>query len=109
MRVPFAQVVPGEPKWKEYPHTPGVFVRVAGKGLTGYGTWKCVRRMEEVSATESQRHRAGEEMEWLVSNKWLTIITTPPPVFQKCSFQRALSSLERTLVEVLILDGLWER
>jgi hypothetical protein len=33
------------PKWEEYPHTPGVFVRVANKGVVGYGTWKSVRRM----------------------------------------------------------------
>jgi hypothetical protein len=33
------------PKWEEYPHTPGVFARVANAGLTGYGTWKSVRRM----------------------------------------------------------------
>ena len=71
-------------KWEEYPHTPSVFVRVTSKGLTGYGTWKCVRRMEEGLGTEPQRHRAEEEMEWLVCNKWLTIITTPPPVFHKC-------------------------
>jgi hypothetical protein len=32
------------PKWEEYPHTPGVFVRAANAGLTGYGTWKSVRR-----------------------------------------------------------------
>jgi hypothetical protein len=23
----------GEPKWEEYPHTPGVFARVANKGI----------------------------------------------------------------------------
>jgi len=34
------------PEWEEYPHTPAVFVRVASKGLRGYGTWKSVRRME---------------------------------------------------------------
>src|SRR5260370_24973 len=38
--------------------------------------------------------RNGEEGRWLVSNTWLTIITTPPPVFCKCSFQRVLSSPE---------------
>jgi hypothetical protein len=34
------------PEWEEYLHTPGVFVRVAFKGLRVYGTWKSVRRME---------------------------------------------------------------
>jgi hypothetical protein len=36
------------PKWEEYPHTPGVFARVASKGLTGYGTWKKIRKMEDM-------------------------------------------------------------
>jgi hypothetical protein len=39
----------GVPRWEEYPHTPGVFVRVANAGLTGYGTWKSVRRMGDRS------------------------------------------------------------
>ena len=39
------------PKWvavcapEECPPHPGVFVRVANAGFTGYGTWKSVRRM----------------------------------------------------------------
>jgi hypothetical protein len=32
---------------KNTPHIPGVFVRVAAKGVAGYGTWKCVRKMED--------------------------------------------------------------
>jgi len=48
-------------KWEEYPHPPSVFVRVAIKGLTGYGTWKCVRRMEEGLGAETQKRRAEEE------------------------------------------------
>ena len=71
--------------------TPGVFVslgsardkREASKRLTGYGTWKCVRRMEDGSATEPQGRRAEEEMGWLVSNNWLTMMATPLPVFLK--------------------------
>jgi hypothetical protein len=39
------------PEWEEYPHTPGVFVRVANAGLTGYGTWKSVRKMGDGSET----------------------------------------------------------
>jgi hypothetical protein len=35
----------GVPEWEEYHHTPGVFVRVANKGVRGYGTWKSVRKM----------------------------------------------------------------
>jgi hypothetical protein len=38
---------PGKPKWELLVHTPAVFVRVASKGLTGYGTWKCIRKMED--------------------------------------------------------------
>jgi hypothetical protein len=71
------------PKWEEYLHTPGVFVRVANKGVAAYRTWKCVRRMEEGSATEPQGRRVEEERGWLVSNKWLTIVTTPSPFFSK--------------------------
>jgi hypothetical protein len=39
--------------------------------------------MEDGSTTETWRRKAEEEMGWLVSNKWLTIITTPSPVFLK--------------------------
>jgi hypothetical protein len=39
--------------------------------------------MEEGSATKTQRRRAEEERGWLVSNKWLTIVTTPSPGFSK--------------------------
>jgi hypothetical protein len=31
-------------EWEEYPHTPGVFVRAANKGVAGYGTWKRIRK-----------------------------------------------------------------
>ena len=49
------------PKWEEYPHTPGVFVRVANKGLTGYGTWKSLRKMGGTETGGWQRMgRAGE-------------------------------------------------
>jgi len=61
--------------------TPAVFVRVANKGVAGYGTWKCVRRMEDGSATEARRPGGEEEGGSLVSNAWLTIIATPPPCF----------------------------
>ena len=36
-----------EPEWELLVHTSAVFVRAANTGLTGYGTWKCVRRMED--------------------------------------------------------------
>jgi hypothetical protein len=39
------------PNWELLVYTPGVFVRVASKGLAGYGTWKTVRRMENISGT----------------------------------------------------------
>jgi len=45
MRVLMAVTAQTFPKWEECPHTPGVFVRVASKGLTGYGTWKKIRKM----------------------------------------------------------------
>jgi hypothetical protein len=48
------------------PYTPGVFVRVAKKGLGGYGTWKNLRRMGGendmgvgVSAEKESRDRPG--------------------------------------------------
>jgi hypothetical protein len=34
------------PEWELLVYTPAVFVRVASKGLTRYGTWKKVRKME---------------------------------------------------------------
>jgi hypothetical protein len=45
------------PKREEYPHTPGVFVRVAIKGVTGYGTWKSVRKMGDEAATGARKPR----------------------------------------------------
>ncbi len=33
------------PEWELLVHMPGVFVRVANNRLTGYGTWKSVRKM----------------------------------------------------------------
>src|SRR5438067_6936365 len=44
MRVLVGATAQTFPKWEEYPAHPGVFVRVANAGLTGYGTWKSVRR-----------------------------------------------------------------
>jgi len=35
------------PKWNCWVYTPAVFVRVANKEVTGYGTWKSVRKMED--------------------------------------------------------------
>jgi hypothetical protein len=31
------------PNWELLVHTPAVFVRVANKGVAGYGTWKSIR------------------------------------------------------------------
>jgi hypothetical protein len=39
-------------------HTPAVFVRVANKGVTGYGTWKKVRKIGDRG--ECWRERIGE-------------------------------------------------
>jgi hypothetical protein len=49
--------------WEEFGHTPVVFVRVASKGLTGYGTWKSAQRIENkgfakaVLTQESERRK----------------------------------------------------
>src|SRR5713226_633488 len=51
----------GVPEWELLVHTPAVFVRVANKGVGVYGTWKCVWRMEDGSATEGRRPGADEE------------------------------------------------
>jgi hypothetical protein len=49
-------------------YTPAVFVRVANKGDTGYGTWKRIRKTgtdgtieEEEPESLPQRHRARRE------------------------------------------------
>ena len=55
MRVPVAATAQAFPKWEEYPHTPAVFVRVANKGVVGYGTWKNIRKMEVTRYVE-KRH-----------------------------------------------------
>ena len=54
-----------EPERELLVYTPAVFVRVASKGLTGYGTWKGVRRMEDrlvrfVGEHSRQRHSGIE-------------------------------------------------
>jgi hypothetical protein len=37
---------PRAPEWELLVYTPAVFVRVVSKGLTGYGTWKSIWKME---------------------------------------------------------------
>jgi hypothetical protein len=44
MRVPFG-VSRDVPIWELLVYTPAVFVRVANKGVAGYGTWKKIRKM----------------------------------------------------------------
>jgi len=39
--------------------------------------------MEEGANTEIQGRGPEKERGWLVANKWLTIVTTPSPVFLK--------------------------
>src|SRR5690349_23445818 len=34
----------GVPRWELLVHTPAVFVRVASKGVAGYGRWKNIRK-----------------------------------------------------------------
>jgi len=43
LRVGMSRAGPGE--WEYNPHTPGVLVRAASKGLAGCGTGKSVRKM----------------------------------------------------------------
>jgi hypothetical protein len=45
------------PEWEEYPHTPGVFVRVANKGLAVYVSWKNVRKMGDDATAKVKRCR----------------------------------------------------
>jgi len=35
------------PEWELFVYTPAVFVRVANKGVAGYGTWKKIRKMKD--------------------------------------------------------------
>jgi hypothetical protein len=35
----------GVPEWELLVHTPAVFVIAANKGVTGYRTWKKIRKM----------------------------------------------------------------
>jgi hypothetical protein len=81
----------GVPEWEEYPHTPGVFVRVANKGLAGYGTWKSIRKMGDRLSSPSGRK---------------SVRTAPPPVFfvsvASKGFSRIVSLLFATLAGVFI-------
>ncbi len=53
MRVPFGREPEysdrsrNVPFWELLVHTPAVFVRVANKGVTGYGTWKSGEAIEK--------------------------------------------------------------
>jgi hypothetical protein len=42
------------PFWELLVHTPAVFVRVANKGVAGYGTWKKIRKMGDKESRGSQ-------------------------------------------------------
>jgi hypothetical protein len=67
----------GVPEWEEYPHTPGVFVRVANKGDTGYGTWKSVRKMGDGEKSEKKTWFEGGDPAFCVraESKGVTRIT----------------------------------
>jgi len=41
------------PFWELLVHTPAVFVRVANKGVAGYGTWKGVETIEKTGVREA--------------------------------------------------------
>ena len=104
---------------KNTPTPPGVFVRVANTGLTGYGTWKCVRKMEDEAATEERRHRAGKKGRWLFSDSWedrggvrrsARRTGTPLPHFSKVVILKVDKVLcFNTVLEVLILKDVRER
>jgi hypothetical protein len=73
------------PKWEEYPHTPGVFVRAANKGIAGYGTWKSVRKMGGgAAATEARRHREELKRAPGKGKKKAFALKEVPRVFCKC-------------------------
>ncbi len=50
------------PEWELLVHTPAVFVRVANNRLTGYGTWKSVRRMGDRAFRPSRDLRSTTAM-----------------------------------------------
>jgi hypothetical protein len=74
------------PEWEEYPHTPGVFVRVArhggqaNKGLAIYGSWKNVRKMGD-EAMETPR---GVEERAQCKKRKVFGLKEVPLVFCKC-------------------------
>ena len=41
------------PFWELLVHTPAVFVRVANKGVTGYGTWKSGEAIEKMGVRDA--------------------------------------------------------
>jgi hypothetical protein len=41
-------------------HTPAVFVRVANKGVAGYGTWKKIRKMGDKGGKGSRRSKGDK-------------------------------------------------
>jgi hypothetical protein len=50
---------PRVPKGELLVHTAALFARVANTGLTGYGTWKSVRRMETALFVSLVRRQLG--------------------------------------------------
>ena len=68
----------GVPRWELLVYTPGVFVRVANAGVTGYGRWKSIRRME------GGRGRTGSRRE----KKTFVLNETTPAVFASLASAR---------------------
>jgi len=52
------------PFWELLVHTPAVFVRVANKGVAGYGTWKRIRKMGDKGRKEVEKVKEIKEAEW---------------------------------------------
>jgi hypothetical protein len=49
----------GVPDWELLVHTPAVFVRVASKGLTGYGVRKCMKEKSLKKGKEAGKEVTG--------------------------------------------------
>jgi hypothetical protein len=56
--------------WEEFGHTPVVFVRVASKGLTGYGTWKSAQRIENTGFAEAVFVQESEQRR-RIEKRWI--------------------------------------
>ena len=52
------------PIWELLVYTPAVFVRMANKGVAGYGTWKKIRKMGDGKVGTSEGRNVQTSGEW---------------------------------------------